>query len=161
MWINIDSQSSIDRLLKEFGGFHDACLREVSIATETYVGEDLGMSCPGELDTSALFCFQAQNRSLSAIEIKCDRVTAIRLTPTPDGCDSIIMGGETTTNGKICHIALNFIGGPLTGPPNSSIFIKNRSYQEPDIEITAEAIAWRPIHDGLGIRLRYRRAEFL
>jgi hypothetical protein len=161
MWINLDSQSSIDRLLSEFGGFHDACLREVSIATETYVGENLGMTCPGELDTSALFFFQAQSRSLPAIEIKCERVTAIRLTPTPDGCDSIIMGGEITTTGKICRIALNFIGGPLTGPPNSSIFIKNRSYEEPDIEITAEAIAWRPIYDALGNRLRYRRPESL
>jgi hypothetical protein len=159
MWINLDSQSSIDKLLGEFGGFHDACLREISITTETYVGEDLGMACPGDLDTSALFFFQAQNRSLSAIEIKCDRVTSIHLTPTPEGCDSIIMGGEITTNGKIYRMALNFIGGPLTGPPNSSIFIKNRSYEEPDIEITAEAIAWRAVYDGLGNRLRYRRPE--
>ncbi len=159
MWIKIDSQPSIDRLLREFGGFHDACLREVSIATETYIDEDLAMSCPGELDTSALLFLQGQNRSLPAIEIKCERVTSIHLIPTPEGCDSIIWGGEIRIDKKICRIALNFIGGPLKGPPNSSIFIKPRSYEEPDIEITAEAVAWRPIYDGLGKQLRYRRSE--
>lgn len=159
MWINLDSQASIDKLLREFAGFHDACLREVSIATETYVAENLAMSCPGELDTSALLFLQGQNRALPAIEIKCERVTRIRITPTPDNCDSIISGGNITTNGKTFRLALNFMGGPLTGPPNSSIFIPAKQLDNADIEITAEAIAWRPLENSLGYQFRYRKSD--
>ncbi|HUJ17899.1 MAG TPA: hypothetical protein VL197_07890 [Nitrospirota bacterium] len=159
MWISIDSQSSIDRLLHEFAGFHDACLREVSIATETYVAENLAMSCPGHLDTSALLFLQGQNRSLPAIEIKCERVTGIRVNPTPDNCDSILAGGNITTDGKTYRLALNFMGGPLTGPPNSWVSIQKKPYTESDIEVTAESIAWRPVENGLGKHLRYRQSK--
>lgn len=159
MWIAIDSQSSIDRLLRDFGGFHDSCLREVSIGTETYVGENLAMSCPGHLETSAYLFLQSQNRSLPAIEIKCERVTGIKITPTPDNCDSIITGGSITSDGKTYRIALNFMSGPMTGPPNSWISIQKKPYTEPDIEFTAESISWHPVDNGLGKQLRYRRAE--
>lgn len=158
-WIRLDSQATIDRLAADFGGFHDACLREISVTTETHVGENLGMSCPGHLDTSALLFLQSQNPRLPAIEISCERMTGLRLTPTADGCDSIIMGGQITVDAKGYRIALNFVGGPLKGPPNSSTFIPARSFDKPDLDISAEAISWRPVRDGLGEALRYRRQE--
>jgi len=71
MWIALDSQQAIDDLDDRFGGFHDGCLREVSLATETYVDEGGGMACPGHLDTSALLLFLSQNESLPAIELRC------------------------------------------------------------------------------------------
>jgi hypothetical protein len=159
VWISLDSQVAIDRLATDFGGFHDACLREISVATETYVGENLSMTCPGSLDTSALLFLQSQNRALPAIEISCERVTGIRLTPTADGCDSIIMAGEISAHAKGYRVAFNFVGGSLKGPPNGSVLITARSFEEPDLAISAEAISWRPVEHGLGEALRYRKRE--
>ena len=149
----------MDRLATDFGGFHDTCLREISVATETFIGENLSMACPGHLDTSALLFLQSQNRTLPAIEISCERVTSLRLSPTPDGCDSVIMDGEIKVVGKGCRIALNFIGGPLKGPPSGSVLIPAHSFDEPDLEISAGAMSWRPVQDGMGEALRYRKQE--
>lgn len=158
-WLNLESQAAIDRLAAEFGGFHDSCLREISVATETYVGENLSMVCPGHLDTSVFLFLQGQNRVLPAIEFRCERVTRVRLTPTAEGCDSIIAGGKITVDAAGYRIALNFVGGPLKGPPNSSIVIPTRPFDTPDLDIAAEAISWRPVPDGLGERLRYRQVS--
>lgn len=34
-WLLLDSHEAANNLLAQFNGFHDACLREVSLATET------------------------------------------------------------------------------------------------------------------------------
>ena len=156
MWNRVDSQDSISHLLTAFGGFHDACLREVSVATETYVGEDLGMACPSHLDTSVLLFLQRQAGPLSAIEIECREVTLLQVRPSADGCDSIIMGGGITIVDGRVRLALNFVGGQLKGPPRGVTFIPARSHEHPDVEIAARYMAWRSLDNGLGNGLRYR-----
>ncbi len=157
MWIPLDSADSIERLLSGFQSFHDACLREMAMTTETYVAENLRMTCPGHLDTTVVLFLQRQSKSLSAIEIKCERVTNLRITPSPDGSDSIISVGTIRTSGTGYCLSLSFIGGPLRGVPNSIITIGPREL--PDIEIAAEAISWRSIPQGLGNKLRYRQRD--
>ncbi len=156
-WTTLDSQDAIDSLLDEFGGFHDACLRQILIGSETFVADNLGMACPGHLDTSALLFLQSQNRHLSAIEIKCEHVTGIRVTPSPDGCDSIITSGDIVREGDVYRLALSFIGLPLRGEPNSTISVPERD--QPEIEVTAQVMAWRPVPDGLGERPMYVSRE--
>lgn len=156
-WINWDSQDAIDSFLTTSGSFHDACLRQLLISTETYVANNLGMACPGQLDTGAVLFMQSQNRHLPAFEIKCERVTGIRVTPSPDGCDSIIASGDIVKEGEMYRLVLRFIGLPLRGEPNSTISMPERD--QPDIEVTAQVMAWRPVPNGLGERPMYVSRE--
>jgi hypothetical protein len=155
MWIPLSSSRAITDFLTEFGGFHDACLREVGIATETYVNERRVMACPGHLETSALLYFQRQSDHLPAIELRCTGITQFRLRPTPDNCDSIILAGAVAAEGERVRLAVCFAGGPLTGPPNTFVQLSERSLTDPDLEVVAQSIAWRSLNDALGNKLRY------
>src|SRR5437868_4640391 len=120
-WIRLDSEKAVEDLMKGFAGFHDACLREMSIATETYVDERGAMSCPSHLDTSALLFFQSQGARNRAIELYCEAVSLIRVSPTPEGHDSTIWSAVISLDGAMNRLGLSFIGGPVAGPPNSSV----------------------------------------
>ena len=122
MWNSLLSQSAIDQLLIDFGDFHDACLREISVSTETYVGENLGMSCPPHLDTSVLLIFQRQARPLPVIEIKCEEVTDLHFTPTADGCDSIISSGTLSLSDGGVRLADQLFWQPAAGPARQQHF---------------------------------------
>ncbi len=159
MWAELDSPDAIARFLGAFGGFHDACLREISVSGETFVGEDHAMGCPAGLDTSVFLYFQRGAGPVSAIELACRQVTGLRLTPSPDGCDSIIMGGEVTRADETLRLAVNFVAGPLRSVPNGWRFIAERSYENPDLEVRARSMAWRALENGLGKRRRYRSEE--
>ena len=141
--------------MAQFGGFHDACLRQALLATETFVADDGAMACPGHLDTSALLFFQSQNRSLSAIEIRAAAVTAFHLRPTPDSCDSIISFAGLSLDPAGCRLAVQFVGGPLTGPPNSGVWLPNQRRTDPDLELVAQRLEWRGLSAALGSRVRY------
>jgi hypothetical protein len=155
MWIPLSSAGAIADLLTRFGGFHDACLREVALATETYVDERRAMACPGNLDTSALLYFQRQSEDFPAIELRCTGVTQFRLRPTPDNCDSIIVDGTVATDGGRLRLAVCFVGAPLRGPPNTLVQLPDRSLEDPDLEVLAQSMAWRSLNDALGNKLRY------
>jgi hypothetical protein len=157
MWIPLSSSGAIADLLTEFGAFHDACLREVALATETYVDERRTMACPGHMDTSALLYFQRQSEDFPAIELRCTGVTQFRLRPTPDNCDSIIVDGTVTTDGEWLRLAVCFVGPPLRGPPNTFVEMPRRSLEDPDLEVIAQSMAWRSLDDALGDKLRYGR----
>src|SRR3989442_14907300 len=89
-WREIRSQADADALMEAFGGFHDACLRELHLWTDHYVEPDLSMSCPGHLDTRARVLIQRQFRDPSAIELFFDEITRFNLVATPENYDSII-----------------------------------------------------------------------
>jgi len=156
VWDELDSAEAVNRLMASFGGFHDGCLREISVATETYVGEGLAMHCPSSLDTSALLLFQRSGGPVAAVEIQCREVMGFHLKPSAEGCDSIIMGGAIGLSRGAVRLAINFIGGPLTATANSRVFIPARSLEQPDLEVTAGSMAWRPLENSLGNQLRYR-----
>lgn len=159
MWNELDSPAAINRLIAAFGGFHDACLREISVATETYVGKDMAMRCPPNLDTSVLLFLQRGAAPVSAVEIHCREVTGLHLKPSPEGCDSIIMGGAIGLGQGAVRIAVNFIAGPMRAAPDSRIFIPARSFEQPDLELTARSVVWRPLENSLGKGRRYRPQE--
>jgi hypothetical protein len=159
VWNDLDSAEAIDRLLVGFGGFHDACLREISVATETYVGEGMAMSCPSNLDTSVRLFFQRGGATIPALEIDCREVTSLHLEPSAEGCDSIIAGGAIGLREGQVRLAVNFIGGPLKAAPDSRVFIPARPLERPDLEVTARSMSWRPLENSLGRARRYRPQE--
>jgi hypothetical protein len=159
LWIQLDSQPAIEDLLERFNGFHDGCLREVALATETFVDERGAMACPGHLDTSALLYFQSQSEHLPAIEIRCVGISQFRLRPTGDNCDSIISYGTVAQEQARCRLAVSFVGGPLTGPPNGAVWVSPAPPEDPDLEVVARSMAWRPLADARGEGLRYRAPD--
>lgn len=160
MWISLSSAQAIDELLQRFGGFHDGCLREVAIATESYVKENGAMVCPGHLDTTALLYFQRQNLAVPAIEMRCSGITRFQLRPTAEGCDSIISFGIVSLEQDLCRVAIYCIAGPISGPPNG-MWLSPGPREEPDLEVISRSVEWRPLEGHLGmrfgIRSRYRR----
>ncbi len=91
-WNTITSEADIEHLLGLFGEFHDSCLREAHLWTETYVAENLAMSCPGHLDTRVRLLIQRQAANPSAVEMLFEQVIGFHMAPTPDNYDSIIYG---------------------------------------------------------------------
>ena len=159
MWIQLDSPAAIGDLLEQFDGFHDGCLREVALVTETFVDEQGAMTCPGHLDTSALLYFQSQSQHLSAIEIRCLGISQFRLRPSKDNCDSIIASGTVAQVPAGFRLAVSFMGGPLTGPPNGAISLSPAPPDDPDLEVVAQSMAWRPLPGIHGEARRYRLEE--
>ena len=142
--------------MEDFNGFHDGCLREMASASGTFVDRNGSMTCPSHLDTSLFMWFQSQGAKHRAVEIHCKGVSLLHLSPTPDGCDSILSSGALTRESGICRLALSFIGGPLVGAPNSVVqIVPNDLRDAPDIEIKAESMTWRPLLGTDGSSLRY------
>ncbi|EST12652.1 hypothetical protein [Sporolactobacillus laevolacticus] len=69
-WKEIKDSKDIENILYLFGGFHDSCLKELYMWTESYVDENLSMRMPTELDTHARILFQRQVHNPSASPIK-------------------------------------------------------------------------------------------
>ena len=89
-WIEVSSQADLDALMDTFGRFHDGCLKEMHMWTESYVDKDLSMSCPFHLDTHVRLLIQRQFETPSAIELLFDGVMHINVAPSQDNYDSII-----------------------------------------------------------------------
>ncbi len=155
-WLPLDSTQAIDDLLTQFNGFHDGCLREMALATETYVAERHSMAVPGHLDTSALLYFQGQGERVSAIELRCEGISHLKLRPTPDNHDSIIAYGTVQLDDDRCRLAVYFMDGPLTGPLNGWLTVEPSPPEDPDLEIIAQRVEWRAVPNTFGNRLRYR-----
>lgn len=90
MWTLIQSDQDAIHLLDVFGGFHDGCIREMHVWTETWVSDDLGMACPTHRDVRIRVLFQRQFRNPSAIEMVFDQVVGMHLVPSPENYCSII-----------------------------------------------------------------------
>ena len=89
-WIEVKDSKDIEIILDEFGRFHDSCLKELYMWTESYVDEDLSMAVASGLDTEERILFQRQFRSPSAIELLFEGVTQFHISPSPENYDSII-----------------------------------------------------------------------
>lgn len=90
MWNVLTTEQDAKILSDLFGDFHDGCIREAHVWTETSVAQNLTMTCPTNLDTHVRIYFQRQFASPSAIELLFDEVVGMQLTSSPDDSDSII-----------------------------------------------------------------------
>jgi hypothetical protein len=90
-WIEIKGNEDIKKLLKMFGNFHDSCLKELLMWTDSFVDKDLSMGVGLGLDTNIRMHFQRQFINPSAIELLFEGVTQFHLSPSPENYDSIIL----------------------------------------------------------------------
>ncbi len=93
-WQELRTPNQIDALMEMFGRFHDACVREIHVATGHYVAEDLSMSA--DWRTTVHMLIQRQFSNPSAIELRFEEVVGLRVCPPPPDCVAIIFRG-------VCH----------------------------------------------------------
>ncbi|MDQ0230203.1 hypothetical protein [Metabacillus malikii] len=95
-WIEVKTQEDIKNLMDKFGWFHDSCLKELFMSTESYVDENLSMGMSSELETNVQILFQRQFHNPSAIELLFEGVNQFHIIPSPIGYDSIIYDAKLT-----------------------------------------------------------------
>ena len=122
--------------------FHDACVREIHIATGHYVDESLSMTVDW---TTIHMLVQMQSRRLPAIELRFEEVTGMRFSaPQPD-CDAIIFDAAFFVRDGIFYWADN------------SLWTTESASE--DTWVAARRVSWRDASAWLGPGLRYRSSR--
>jgi hypothetical protein len=142
-WKPLTSQAGVDELMKLFGGFHDGCIREAHVWTETFVNSGLSMRCAGDLDTRLRLLIQHQWKAPSAIELLFEQVVTFHLQPSPENYDSIIFDATMLCRDGTLYWA--DVGG---WTPESST-------RDEATWIAAKKFSWRDVSEWMGSDLRY------
>lgn len=142
-WIEIKNEEEAKNLMKTFGFFHDACIKEAHLWTEHRVNEDLSMSCSGALDTSIKFVVQRQFRNPSCIEILFEQVTHINIVPSPENYDQIIYEALIGIEDGDFFWSVNSSETPTGLDPREDTWIKSK------------ILKWRVADEMLGAVLSY------
>ncbi|WP_421381849.1 hypothetical protein ACOJQI_21220 [Bacillus salacetis] len=142
-WAEIKTSKNIEDLLESFGAFHDSCLKELYMSTESYVDENLSMGMSAELDTSVRMLFQRQARNPSAIELLFEGVTQFHIVPSPINHDSIIYDAKL-----ILHNGLFYWTDDCEWEPENNTDGSNRW-------ISAKRLKWRDASSWMGKQNRY------
>jgi hypothetical protein len=145
-WKEIRSQADADALMEAFGDFHDGCLREAHLWTDHWVGTNLSMSCPGDLDTRVRLLLHRQFRNPSAIELLFEEVTRFNLVPTPENYPTIIY----------CATLLVRDDTIFWSPGGG--WRPDQAGRDESTWISAKKLRWREV-DWLGNKLRYGPKE--
>jgi hypothetical protein len=128
-WMPLGTQADLDKLLELFGGFHDGCIREAHVWTETYVHPNLSMTCPGHLDNRVRLFVQRQFEAPSAIELLFEQVTTFHLLPSPDNYDSIIFGATMVHENDLSYWADSEGWSPAAPDRDKSTWIAAKKYR--------------------------------
>ena len=159
MWHQLSSESDFASLTTAFGAFHDGCLKEALVSTEAYVAPNLAMSCPSHLHTRVRLLFQRQFKPVSAIELLFEQVTQFQLSPSTEGCDSIISSASITFEAGVFSLAGAFVAGPLQLPPGTSPAVWRREPGTGEFRVAGKKLSWREVPGWLGPKARYGALE--
>lgn len=142
-WNKINSSTDIENFMDLFGGFHDSCLKELYMSTETFVDEDLAMSMSVNLDTCVCILFQRQDRDPSAIELLFKGVTHFHIQPRAEDQDSIIYGAKLVLEEGRFYWA------------EDEEWQINHPFLHPVSWISAKELYWRDVSPWMGKEQRY------
>lgn len=142
-WKSINTQKDIDRLMNDFGGFHDACLKELYMWTDHYVDSNLSMGVSDKLDHRIRVLFQRQWENPSAIEVLFEEVIKLSITPSPENYDSIIYEGTLIYKDEVFYWADDSNWSPE----------EKRNYELN--WIAARKVSWREVSHWMGEEQRY------
>jgi len=138
-WHSVASPAEADELLRTFGGFHDACVRDVYLWTGYSVDDSLSMCVP-QKDIRCRVLVQRQFANPSAVELLFDNVLRLTLLDHP-GCDRIIF-----------RATLAVAPGQIIWSPDD-VAVENLPGAHTSV-IVAERMWWRTVENGLGEVLR-------
>jgi hypothetical protein len=159
-WTPLETLEAVAHLMERFHGFHDACLRDASLVTETFIDAAGAFHDDGRLDTAAVLFFQSQDAPERAIELRCAGVSLFKVVPTGGNRDSILTTAVFGPCPEGYRLGLYFVGLPLKAEPNSWLHRRvDPDHEEPAIDIVAASMAWRPVSNALGPVVRHRRVD--
>lgn len=141
-WIEIQGNEDIQRFLNMFGNFHDSCLKELLMWTDSYVEKDLSMGVGMGFDTKIRMLFQRQFNNPSAIELLFEGVTQFHLSPSPEYHDSIIFDASLLIQDGTFYWA-----NAYNWKPND--------HDEEVTWISSQRVKWRDVSDWMGEKKRY------
>lgn len=142
-WHEIKTQSDTDYLMERFGGFHDGCIREAFIWTETWVNSDLSMSISPKLDVSMRLHIQRQYRNPMAIELFFEEVTRINIVPKPENCDATILAATIVVRDGLIYWS------PFRNWDPSMVDSNVETW------VCAKKLKWREVDHWIGPSLQY------
>ncbi|MDN4492989.1 hypothetical protein [Ureibacillus aquaedulcis] len=137
----VKDNKDIENLLNTFGGFHDSCLKELYMWTESFVNDNLSMSPVP--DTNVRILFQRQYRNPSAIELLFRGVAQFHIVPSPENYDSIIHDAKL-----ILHKGLLYWADDNSWDPGNSILTETSW-------LSAKRLYWRDVSSWMGKENRY------
>ena len=146
--------------MDRFQCFHDACLRDASLVTETHIDADGGFNDDGRLDTTIVLVFQSQGPPDRAIELRVPGVTLFRSQPTADNRDSILSTAAIGPCRRRVPARPLLRRVTLIGEPNSwrTVASTRIPRRRPS---TSRRHRWRgvPLDGWLGPVVRHRRVD--
>lgn len=143
MWYPLKDKQSIKHLLTKYDGFHDSCLKEMMIHTNSYVDEDYHMQV--EPTMTAYFYFQSQlDLPYPVIEMKFEDVVECHLIPNSKYFDAIVL-----------DVTLAIYNGAVYWANSPDFTPEKPIYQKGLYWISAKQAFWRPMEKGFGSDNRY------
>jgi hypothetical protein len=141
-WKEVRTQGEADALMEFFGHFHDSCIREAHLLTDSWVSPTLSMSCGIGPDADIRFLIQRQFKNPSAIELLFEQVVRFNFVAAPENYDSIIMDA-----------ALLVQGDTIFWSPEGD-WKPDKSGRDESTWVAAKRFRWREVH-WLGAEVRY------
>lgn len=140
-WNEIEGAEDIEKLMNIFGGFHDACLKELYLWTEYYVDQDLSMHI-GQEDYRVRILFQREWRNPSAIEMVFENVLELNIRSCPKDYELTIKEAAFIQHNNLFYWADCSDWSPEKSGDGASW-------------ISAQKVKWRDVSDWMGPELRY------
>ncbi|WP_241481606.1 hypothetical protein [Mesobacillus campisalis] len=144
--IELKGNDDIKGFLEIFGHFHDSCLKELLMWTDSYVDDDPSMKVGVGLDTKIRMLFQRQSNVPAAIELLFEGVTHFQLKPSPENYDSIIYDANLLLKDETFYWT-----DSVDWTPND--------HNEEITWISAKKVKWREVNHWIGEERRYKTVE--
>jgi hypothetical protein len=142
-WQALRNSADVEALMTLCGHFHDACVREIHVATGHYVDESLSMTV--DWKTAIHMLVQRQFRPFPAVELRFEEVVGMGFSaPQPD-CDAIIFAAAFFVRDDIFYWADSGLWTPESARENTWV--------------AARKVSWRDASNWLGPSLRYRSPD--
>ncbi len=140
-WIELADNTEIHALMETFGGFHDACIREIHLVTGHFVAPNLSMNV--DWRATVRMIVQRQYVKPSAIELRFDELVGLKFAaPEPD-CASVILNATCVIRDGILYWADDGFWTPEAPEARDCTWV------------AARHAYWRDVGDWLGSELRY------
>lgn len=101
-YIEIRQDTDIEKLMEEFGWFHDSCIKELKYYSGGYVDEN-GAMYPFNSIRCVKIIFQSQNARTKAIEMKFEKIQKLNLVPRNEDYDCVIYGASLKKIGNLIY----------------------------------------------------------
>ncbi len=143
LWRDVNNQGDIDLLMKEFGGFHDSCIKEMRFIGNAYVDGDFSMSMRESAQLRVVFQRQWDEPAVIELEFRKLKRMCVDM---PDDCFS----------SDIFDAALFFRNGLIYWADRDNWTPEDLGDGSGCVWISSEVLRWRILEGRLGAEPIYR-----